>query len=46
MERQTGVTSGAMTAPKTAAQLQELEALARQNRVSERLAAIKTRMNK
>tara|TARA_E500000318_G_C3558692_1_gene212323 strand:- start:617 stop:1288 length:672 start_codon:yes stop_codon:yes gene_type:complete len=46
MERQTGLGSGVMTAPKTAAQLQELEALARQNRVSERLAAIKTRLNK
>lgn len=46
MERQGGVVLGDMTAPKTAAQLQELEALARKNRVNERLAAIKTRLNK
>lgn len=46
MERQGGVALGGMTAPKTAAQLQELETLARKNRVNERLAAIKTRLNK
>lgn len=46
MERQGGIASGSMTEPKTAAQLQELEKLARQNRVNERLAAIKSRMNK
>ncbi|OKH89761.1 PspA/IM30 family protein [Thalassospira sp. TSL5-1] len=47
MERQGGAgAAGGMTAPKTAAQLQELEALARKNRVNERLAAIKTRLNK
>jgi len=46
MERQSGLDTGGMTAPKTAAQLQELEALARKNRVNERLAAIKTRLNK
>ncbi|MFV1850721.1 MAG: PspA/IM30 family protein [Thalassospira sp.] len=46
MERQGGISTGSMTEPKTAAQLQELEKLARQNRVNERLAAIKSRMNK
>ncbi len=46
MERQGGIATGSMTEPKTAAQLQELEKLARQNRVNERLAAIKSRMNK
>lgn len=46
MERQGGISTGTLTEPKTAAQLQELEKLARQNRVNERLAAIKSRLNK
>lgn len=46
MERQGGIVAGSMTEPKTAAQLQELEVLARQNRVNERLAVIKSRLNK
>ncbi|RCK51218.1 hypothetical protein TH25_09585 [Thalassospira profundimaris] len=46
MDRQGVAGSGGMTAPKTAVQLQELETLARKNRVNERLAAIKTRLNK
>lgn len=46
MERQGVSSSGVMTKPKTAAQLQELEALTQQNRVNERLAAIKSRLSK
>ncbi len=46
MERQGGTSVGGMTGAKTAAQLQELEALARKNRVNERLAVIKTRLKK
>ena len=44
MEKQTGIAArGLSTERKTAAQLAELENLARQNRVQERLAAIKSK---
>lgn len=43
MERETGLSGAATTAGKTAAQLVELEDLARRNRVAERLADLKAR---
>lgn len=46
MEHQGATTLSSTSTAKTAAQMQELEDLAQKNRVNERLAAIKSRLNK